>query len=316
MSSSRTARPFDDRDRKDAAEVLGRVLGEVRGLECVASNHNCVLRARAADGRRVVLKLAGRGHDGGLAREPAAARLLRAAGVPGAAVLRADVEGRLVGRAWVLSQDAGRRTARDAGGLSPIARRDLFAQIGRLLARVHAVAFDAPGDLASDGTIRPAAFARNPAERWHRGQLAEARRIGVIDSDDALRAALDDLPPADGHRLCHGDFNPGQCVRRGGRLTAVVDWESAHAGDADYEAAAFEAFARATVRRDLADAAINAYAGARPNYLERRELYRPVRVAHAASLAVLFHRDRRGGLARAARQLAAEWQAGDRALAA
>jgi aminoglycoside phosphotransferase (APT) family kinase protein len=74
---------------------------------------------------------------------------------------------------------------------------------GRLQRRMHAVA--APPDLRDNWIDWP-----RPCEPW----LAERLR------------ALDDP-----HRLLHLDYHPLNVLAEGGRLTALIDWTNAHAGD-------------------------------------------------------------------------------------
>lgn len=313
-------RPYEltPQDESAVRAIASRCLPRLVSVERVPSVHNIVCRLRTADGRRRVLKLARTGERSpGLVREPAVYAMLRRHGLPVPRIECEDLHGQLVGRPWFVAEDAGRRSAGDPSGLSPSNRRILYRRVGRLLAEAHQLTFDRPADFAGGGLV-PARFDRSPLQAWHQHQLHEVQRLGLIGngrSDDALlprstfSAAADslaNLPRPTGYALCHGDFNPNQCVRRGPIITAVVDWEAAHIGDPAYDFAAFEVMLRITVPRDLADAAIEGYRERHPISPSLEEAYRPVRIAHAAALAVTFKKGRRHGPLRAARAFLGE----------
>jgi aminoglycoside phosphotransferase (APT) family kinase protein len=253
-----------------------------------------------------------------LLREPAVLELLARHGLPVPIVEAADLEGDMLGRPWFLASDAGGRTAADPSGLSPSNRRGVFVEMGRLLAKVHTIGFERPADF--HGTLLlEADFGRSPLEQWHHRAWAKAaglRLVGPDAPDEVAGGALAIQDRPAGYALCHGDFNPAQCVRHGPGLTAIVDWEAAHVGDPDYDLATFEVMLRVTAPADLAEAALEGYSQIRPQGLTNREQYRPVRSLHAAALAVLFHRRRRQGPMRAARSLALRLQVPEESRAA
>ncbi len=303
--------------------IAGRYVGELARVERVPSHHNIVCRLRGTNGRRRVLKLAASGvSQPGLTREPRVVELLSGRGIPTARIDYFDAAGTLVGRPWFIANDAGRRTAADASGLSPANRRELYRAIGRLLAQVHAIPFDRPADF-SGGELVPASFESSPLRRWHERQVADADRLGLLRGLDSatLEALLHPGGPENAllpshaapgtslavaprpasFSLCHGDYNPSQCVRQGASVSAMIDWESSHVGDPLYDLAAFEVMLRVASPRDLADEAMAGYREVRAFDPTLDAAYLPVRLAHAASLAAAFHRARRTGPARAAR---------------
>lgn len=308
-------RPHELSSHDEAAvrAIASRCLPRLASIERVPSVHNIVCRLRLSDGRRRVLKLAKSNvASPGLVREPGVYALLHRHGLPVPRLDCEDLHGQVIGRPWFIAEDAGRRSAGDPSGLSSTNRRALYRRVGRLLASVHELTFDRPADFAGAGLV-PATFDRSPMQAWHQRQLHEAQRLGLLGNDrsgdallprSALSAAADalaTLPQTTGYALCHGDFNPNQCVRRGPNVTALVDWEAAHIGDPAYDFAAFEVMLRVTVPRDLADAAIEGYRERHPISPALEEAYRPVRIAHAAALAVTFKKGRRHGPLRAAR---------------
>lgn len=64
-----------------------------------------------------------------------------------------------------------------------------------------------------------------------REQLAERLQSPLVPPDlrDAALRALHELP--DGDRLCHGDFHPGNVLRREDGGYALIDWKAAARGD-------------------------------------------------------------------------------------
>ena len=64
-----------------------------------------------------------------------------------------------------------------------------------------------------------------------RTEVAERLQSGLVPRDvrDAALRALQQLP--DGDRLCHGDFHPGNVLRRRRGGYVVIDWKAATRGD-------------------------------------------------------------------------------------
>ena len=67
-----------------------------------------------------------------------------------------------------------------------------------------------------------------PAPRELRGQAADW--IGWADPDASLEKRLRGLGPR-GDALLHLDYHPLNVLAHGGRITAVLDWANARAGD-------------------------------------------------------------------------------------
>jgi aminoglycoside phosphotransferase (APT) family kinase protein len=298
---------LSERDRRDAAAVAASCLrrhGPVASAERVPSRRNVVVRLQLADGVRRIVKLAATDATGsGMAREPAVAAALLHAGVPAPRVRHCDPRGRLLRRVFLVEDDAGRRTAADTAGLSAFNRRNLFRQVGRVLAHVHAA------DVASElQHVLPGGDGRDPVDSWRRRHARRAVTLGLFDewpglADEVTRLGEAATTAVSSRRsLCHGDYNPSQCVRRGPAVTAAVDWESAYLGDASHDRIAFEAMLRCTVPHDLADAAVAAYHEVLPLDLEGP---RDTAALHAAALATSFTDARRPAFARAARLLVA-----------
>jgi aminoglycoside phosphotransferase (APT) family kinase protein len=115
-------------------------------------------------------------------------------------------------------------------GVTPAAPEDLIEQLGRAIARWHALPppplagarpplhHDAPHHRWLRRALDPATSARAAAEAADRlGRPARARAWAEL----LARAAS--LTPV----LVHGDIHEGQLLAEGGRLTGVIDWETA-----------------------------------------------------------------------------------------
>ena len=228
--------------------------------------------------------------------------VLRQHGLPVPRVEHEDLAGRLAGRPLFVMDSAGERTASDLAGLSTANRRRLFRNVGRLLAAVHAIPFVKSVDFAGRKLVA-ARFEHSPLEPWHRDQIDYARRRNLLDAAalDAVEAALPRLPRASRPAMCHGDFNPAQCVRVGPAIAAVVDWEGAYVGDPMYDYAVYDLLLDLSAPADLAREARDAYAKSRPLPAGYEATYRPYKMAHAAALVSTYHLSRRDGPLRAAR---------------
>ena len=161
-------------------------------------------------------------------------RLLKGLGptaVPVPEMFWMDAEGRWLERpAMVMERVSGtarrRLIADDESGLDAGTRAALAAEIPGLLAAIHEVDLDALG-LPAPGP--------HPAAEQLAIYDAEIRRQEVEPIPELRLASLwlhDNLPaPPAKAVLVHGDFRPANLLVDSGRITAVLDWEFAHAGD-------------------------------------------------------------------------------------
>ena len=171
------------------------------------------------DGRTVIAQRQAAGSERDMRSEAAVLRAADAGGVPTPTVLAceeaADGVVTLV-TSFVAGETIARRLLRDDAYQT--ARRRLAGQIGRAMARLHAIepsaapALEGPDELAVyreqlDATAEPhPAF--ELALRW-----------------------LDEHRPPDTERcIVHGDFRLGNLIVDDGGLAAVIDWELAHLG--------------------------------------------------------------------------------------
>jgi len=116
----------------------------------------------------------------------------------------------------------------------------IYAQMGRVLREIHAVAMDSFGYIGAEGVVTP--FPTNRAytlSQFERKLSGFSRLAGRPELARKLEAYVEhSIPLLDGctgASLCHFDFHTGNVLaaRRGGalQLTGVVDLENAVAGD-------------------------------------------------------------------------------------
>lgn len=98
----------------------------------------------------------------------------------------------------------------------------LFREMGALLARIHSLAFP-----QADPFVRHFQQELKVLYQW----ADELANQEVINKQEASLLSSLHVPPLHGDALCHGDFHAVHCVVDQERITAVVDWESAWAGN-------------------------------------------------------------------------------------
>ncbi len=86
--------------------------------------------------------------------------------------------------------------------------------------------------LGLDGVLKDPGTDAGLAEldRWE-GELRRVQLEPVTELDLVLRWLRERVRPARATVLVHGDFKPGNALLSGDRISAVLDWETAHLGD-------------------------------------------------------------------------------------
>lgn len=212
------------------------------GLRIVdVSRRNRVYLVRVDGERDLVLKLARRAGDGGVAREAAVLARLHAAGGGALAPWLPPVAGYDVERGVLVLEaapDARALSRVHAGGRFP---PRLAATAGRALARVHAQPAGVVAGLA--GAVDPRAWLR-----VHRPRVADLRRLSaaavdlvrIVQRDGVLCDALDALlADWSTEGVVHGDVRWANLLATGSRGLVLIDWEHAAAGDPALDVGAF-----------------------------------------------------------------------------
>ena len=133
---------------------------------------------------------------------------------------------------YVMERVEGRilRTAEDMAGLSPDDARRCSYELIDVLARLHAVDYDAVG-LGDFG--HPEGFlARNVARWGKQWQANKTREVAQID--EIARRLERALPQSGPPAIVHGDYrldNTMLALEDPGRIVAVLDWEMSTLGD-------------------------------------------------------------------------------------
>lgn len=258
-------------------------------LEALTRLNNAVFRIRFGDQSRI-LKLALRADASALRKESMLFQLLQRHAIPAPQVEQADVEGRLVGRPFLLMRDAGAANlaqALQAGGpeLLPLMR-----EMGEVLARIHGLTFQKPGDILAERIE-----ARDmPAYLRHILARADwAAQHGLISDAEATLFRALPMPSLDGVSLCHGDFHTVQCVVRDGRIAAVVDWEKAWSGNAQVDLAVTHAYLESYCPAQPLAHFFDGYLSLRPLPASYARDSLPARMAHTLGLLQVWHRQGR-----------------------
>jgi aminoglycoside phosphotransferase (APT) family kinase protein len=113
------------------------------------------------------------------------------------------------------------------------ARRALPEQLGRALARVHAIPMDTPGFDALEHPpegVAVAASSLDKHELMYRGIALDPHPAFEL-AFRWLRARLEAAPAGARRTVVHGDFRMGNVMFDATGLQAVLDWELTHIGD-------------------------------------------------------------------------------------
>lgn len=165
------------------------------------------------------------------AREFAVLKVLANTGVPAPKVYWIDEQGRRLGAPSVVMQRmpgaCDYMVLNGAGTLE--ARLALARAFIELMASIHAVDWRAHG-LADTLEVPDGAPSLRELAHWEaeyrRAQLEPHPELDYVLSWLKRRA-----PGAETIVLVHGDFKPGNALVQDGRITAKLDWETAHLGD-------------------------------------------------------------------------------------
>jgi len=111
---------------------------------------------------------------------------------------------------------------------TPDARRAIYRDLARVLAKLHTVDYAAVG-LADFG--KPTDYIRRQFQRW--AKQYEASKTDEIPDMDKLMAWIPDrIPPRDESAIVHGDYRLGNVIMHPSepKIVAVLDWELATLG--------------------------------------------------------------------------------------
>lgn len=261
--------------RERASAIVRRCFGVEATLEQISDLNNEVYRLQVGrEGK--ILKVA-KGRDGAaLKKELMLFELLRRHDVPTPTVEQADPDGRMVGTPFVVMKSAGDRTVADWIGAPGDSAGRLFEEMGAIHARIHGITFPESGEIheAAIVPIDPRGFL-GPLHQ-SAGALVDE---GLLERDEAEGFRALPIPPIHGFSLCHGDFHAVQCIVGTERIRAVVDWESAWAGNAAIDVAFTQAYLEFYASLDHTARYLDGYRALRPLPPDYSVSYLPARMA-------------------------------------
>lgn len=232
-------------------------------------------RLRLPQGQKI-LKLARPG-TASIRKELTLIALLARHGIPAPVVEHADGDATRFGRPFFIMDSAGDTTVAHLVGRADEDTRRLFVEMGSILAAVHGITVGASGDIPPDA-IEPRDW---PVRIRRLHGLADwfvAERLLEPDEVALVRALA--MPETAGGALCHGDFHAVQCIVRGGRIAAVVDWEQAWAGNPGIDLAIAHAYLDYYASPEQVRRFLEGYASGRPLPDDYERAYLPVRMGH------------------------------------
>ena len=263
-----------------AREICVRCFGREALLEPLGGPNNAVFRLRFAEGLHI-LKLARSADAGPLRKEHMLLELLGRHGIPVPRVEHSDLEAKTVGRPFLILASAGELRVADYLQVHTAQSHALCREMGELLGRIHTLVLSGSGDLQPEGYVPRERGAY--LQRLHAlSDWAAAQRLIEPAEAEAFRALP--MPDMSGTNLCHGDFHAVQCIVHEGRVSAVVDWESAWSGNAAIDFAVTQVYLESYCPGDLLSAFVAGYLSRRTLPSGYQRDYLPVRMAQALAL--------------------------------
>jgi Ser/Thr protein kinase RdoA (MazF antagonist) len=272
-------------DNSLASAIATHCYGATAQIECLSRYNNEVFRLRFSNGCKI-LKLAKCSQNALLRKELMLIDLLARHAVPVPVIEHEDGDARLVGRPFFTMDSAGERTVADWVGTGGDLGRRLFAEMGNVLARIHGVRFGESGEIQHDRIVPSHHEEQSQRVLGLAGWVVEQRLLGA---DEVAPFKSVDLPKTTGDELCHGDFHAVQCIVQRDRIAAVVDWESAWAGNSVIDLAIVHAYLDYYCPPELIACFFAGYAAIRPIPPDYDEAYRLVRMAHVLGLLKVWH---------------------------
>lgn len=144
--------------------------------------------------------------------------------VPGALWLEEDTT--ILGTPFYVMERIEGRVFEDCTlpGLAPQERREIYLDMARTLARLHAVR---PEEIGLGNFGRPGNYFERQISRWS-AQYEAQNQLRIPALDQLVKWLPENLPADDGaNAIAHGDFRLGNMLLhpREPRVVAVLDWE-------------------------------------------------------------------------------------------
>lgn len=268
-----------------ARHIVQQCYGAVTGLAALAGSNHAVFRVQTTAGERI-LKLAATADGRSIAKEQALIGLLGQRGIPVPVIDRCETNAAACGWPFLCTHCAGHETAFDCIRQPGPEKYGLFQQMGTIQAALHEIEFPADGDIQADGVTghEPEGYWRGLAD-WA-GQLGEQ---GVLETAEVDAFCALSPPSVTGRRLCHSDYHAVQCVVAQGRVSAVVDWESAWSGNRLVDLAITLAYFDFYAPPELTKRFLSAYDERLPLPADFERAYLPVRIGQTLGVLRAWH---------------------------
>ncbi len=164
-------------------------------------------------------------------REFRVLRALADTGVPVPRALYLEEDDGILGTPFYVMERLEGRVFSDCAlpGMTPEARREIYLDMARTLARLHAVR---PDQVGLEGFGKPGGYFARQFARWSR-QYVESPGPRIADLDWLMDWLPANMPADDGAvSIAHGDFRLGNLMYHPTepRVIAVLDWELATLG--------------------------------------------------------------------------------------
>ncbi len=115
---------------------------------------------------------------------------------------------------------------------------DLIRQMGALLAALHAHRVAAFGEVHDPAASEPAGWwgmMNRRFQLWIHTCTGVVPQRKLAEIEGVFAALSADLPTPDGPCWVHADFRPANILVEDGRITGLIDFESARGGSADFD---------------------------------------------------------------------------------
>ena len=267
-------------DAELAREISVSCFGRNASIEPLGGPSSAVFRLRFADGVHI-LKLARNTEAHPLRKEHMLLELLARYGIPVPRVEHSDLDAKTVGRPFLILANAGDLHVADYLQVHTLQSHNLCREMGELLGRIHTLVLSGSGDLQPEGYVPRDRDAY--LQRLHTlADWAASQRLIEQSEAEAFRSLP--MPDMSGTNLCHGDFHAVQCIVHEGRISAVVDWESAWSGNSAIDFAVTQVYLESYCPGDLLASFVTGYLSQRTLPTGYQRDYLPVRMAQALAL--------------------------------
>jgi aminoglycoside phosphotransferase (APT) family kinase protein len=182
----------------------------------------------------LILRMREHKHRDDLRKEFRALQTLHPTSIPVPKVF--DVGEDMLGFCFMTMEKVQGRTMVEAlegmGEAEQAEQAEMWKRLIELLADMHKLDWESAGF----GFLDPPVDEYSYANGWLSIFKEYSKQVQLYDIMPVLDWLEENKPPSDRYVLLHGDYHPDNVIVRDGEITAVVDWDGIHIGDAAYDA--------------------------------------------------------------------------------